>query len=72
MCNPQGIEGQVIVLQAEDLLHTKKLTPDLFMWMQCFALYVVVLAPHQPERVGDLMVYMTIIAKTSKKYKWPS
>lgn len=39
--------------------------------MQCFALYIAVLAAHQPERVGDLMVYM-IIAKASKKYKWLS
>ena len=62
----------MIVVPAKDLLQTKKLIPDLSTWMQCFALYVAVLAPHQPERVGDLMVYMTIIAKASKKYKWPS
>ena len=59
------------MVQAEDL-QTKKLIPELSMWMQCFALYAAVLAPHQPERVGDLMAYMTIIAKASKKYKWSS
>ena len=54
------------MVQAEDLLQTKKLIPDLSMWIQCFTLYAAVLAPHQPERVGDLMAYMTIIAKASK------
>ena len=33
---PQGLEGQVIVVQAEHL-QTKKLIPDLSTWMQCFA-----------------------------------
>ena len=31
---PQGIEGQVIVVQAEDFLQLKKLIPDLPTWMQ--------------------------------------
>ena len=69
---PQSVEGQIIVVQAEDLMQSKKLIPDLPTWLQCFALYVTVAAKHQPERIPDLMAYMNSIAKASKIYKWPA
>ena len=69
---PTGLEGQVVLVQAADLVQPKKLIPDLATWVQCFALYVAVLAPHQPSRVPDLMAYMSCIAKASLKYVWPS
>lgn len=68
----QGLEGQVILVQAQDLLHSKKLIQDLPTWVQCFAVFVAVVAQKQPERVPDLMAYATGIAKASKKFKWPS
>lgn len=68
----QALDGQVLVVQAADLLQTRKLIPDLSVWTQCFALYVAVLAPVQPERVQELMAYQAIIAKASTKYRWPS
>ena len=69
---PAGLEGQVVLIQAADLTQSKKLIPDLATWVQCFALYVAVLAPHQPSRIPDLMAYMSCIAKASLKYVWPS
>ena len=36
------------------------------------SLYVAVLAPHQPERLPELMAYQSLIAKASAKFKWPS
>ena len=68
---PPG-EGQVIVLQAADLVQSRKVIPDFATWSQCFSIYVAVLAPHQPERIPDLMGYQSLIARVSKKYKWPS
>ena len=47
----QSVEGQVIIMQAEDLMQTKKLIPDLPTWLQCFALFVLVAAKHKPERL---------------------
>ena len=44
----QSLEGQVIVVQAADLAQPRRVIPDLATWSQCFALYVAVLAPHQP------------------------
>ena len=69
---PQSLEGQVLVVQAADLLQARKIIPDLATWLQCFALYVATLAPLQPGRVPEMMAYQTIIAKASQKYRWPS
>ena len=62
----------MLVVQAAYLLQSRKVIPDSATWSQCFALYVAILAPAQPERVQDLMAYQAIIAKASSKYRWPS
>ena len=67
----QSFEGQVILVQAEDLLQSRKLIPDLPTWVQCFPIYVAILAQKQPARIPELMAYATTIATASKKYKWP-
>ena len=69
---PQSLEGQVIVVQAADLLQARKIIPDLATWLQCFSLYVATLAPKFPDRIAERMSYQTIIAKTSQRYRWPS
>ena len=68
----QSFEGQVILVQAEDLLQSRKLIPDLPTWVQCFAIYVTVLAQKQPARIPELMAYAATIATASKKYRWPA
>ena len=69
---PQSLEGKVIVIQAADLMATRKIIPDLAVWSQCFSLYVAVLAAHQPRRVTEMTAYQTIISKASQKYRWLS
>ena len=69
---PQAGEGQILVLQAADLAPTRRTIPDLATWLQCFCVYVAVIAERQPERVPELMAYQAIIAKCSIKYRWPS
>ena len=61
------MEGKIIVLQTADLVQTRKMIPDYVTWS-----HVAVLAAHQPERLADLMGYQSLIARVSKKYKWPS
>lgn len=68
----QALEGQVIVVQAADLLQTRKIIPDLATWLQCFSLYVATIATKFPGRVPELMAYQMIIAKASQRYRWPS
>jgi hypothetical protein len=69
---PQSLEGQIIVVQAADLIHTRRIIPDLATWCQCFVLYTATVVTAQPSRLLDLMAYQSLIAKASQKYKWPS
>ena len=68
----QAFDGQIVVVQAADLMQSRRLIPDLATWMQCFGLFTTAVARRKPERVPDLMAYMSVIAKASQKYKWPS
>ena len=67
-----SLEGQVVLLQAADVLRTRRLIPDLATWTQCFAIYTAVLGTKHPTRVQSLLIYMAVVAKLSKKLKWPS
>ena len=67
-----ALEGQVIVVQAADLMQSRRIIPDLATWSQCYAVYVAVLATAQPERLPDLMAYFSLIARASLKYRWLS
>ena len=63
---PQSLEGQVIMVQAAELLQARKIIPDLATWKQCFSL-----CAKYSARLPELMVYWTIIAKASQRYRWP-
>lgn len=69
---PQAVEGQIVVIQAADLMESRKLIPDLATWIQCFSIYTAVITTKEPERVKNLLAYTLLIAKCSLKYKWPS
>ena len=36
---PHAAEGQIVVIQAADLMESRKLIPDLATWIQCFSIY---------------------------------
>ena len=65
-------EGQVVVVQAAELVQARKLIPDFATWSQCFAVYVAVLGQHQPAKLPELLAYGSIIARASRKYRWPA
>ena len=69
---PHAMEGQIVVIQAADLAESRKLIPDLATWIQCFSIYAAVIITKEPERAKNLLAYMSLIAKCSLKYKWPS
>ena len=69
---PNTVEGQIVVVQATDLLETRKLIPDLATWVQCFGIYAAVITSKDPTRMKNMFVYLTLIAKCSQKYRWPS
>ena len=65
--NTQHGDNHLVVVQAADLLQSKRVIPDLATWSQCYALYMAVLLAHQPGRLVDLMGYHALIARCSKK-----
>ena len=41
---------------------------DIFTWLQCFGLYVSVLAPLYPERIAELLAEQSTIVRASQDY----
>ena len=64
------MEGQAVLLDQWDVVRAKRLPPDFQSWVQCFALYMAVVAQVHPH--PDLLAYQCSIAWYSKKYLWPS
>ena len=69
---PNASDGQIVVVQAADLMEHRKLIPDFATWVQCFNIYAVVVISKEPERAKNLLAYMSLIAKCSLKFEWPS
>ena len=65
-------EGHIVVVQAADLVNTRKVIPDLATWVQCFTLYMAIVVKQEPERASSLLAYMAEVARASMKYRWPS
>ena len=40
---PQLLEGQIMVVQAAELMQARKIIPDLATWTQCFTIYAATL-----------------------------
>ena len=56
------MEGHIVLVQTANLTDTKKIIPDLAVWLQCFAIYVAALAP-PADHLQDLIAYQSFIAK---------
>ena len=70
---PPHLEGQVVVVQAEDLAASQKLIPNFETWSHA------VLCPlccsedfTQANLTGGLMAYFYSIATMARKHPWPS
>lgn len=68
----QTLEGQIVVVQAAELMQSRKMIPDLATWVQCFSVFCTVVIAKSPSRLAELMAYQTTIAKASQRYRWPS
>ena len=67
-----GLEGQVVVVQAADLVRLRRIISDLATWLQCYAIYAAVKGTLHPANIQELMAYQAVIARASRKFKWPS
>ena len=62
----------LLVQSAETVGSQRKLIPDLTTWMQCFSIYVTVLATQHPQFIPELLAYSRDIISASRHFKWPS
>lgn len=69
---PKALDGQILVVQAVDLMETRRVIPDLATWVQCFSVYMAVIVDKEPDRAKNLLAYLSTIAKCSQKFRWPS
>ena len=60
---PQAVKGQIVVIQAGDMMESRKLIPDPATWIQCISIYAAVIITKEPERVKNMLAYMSLIAK---------
>ena len=51
------------------LVYRKRPITDVLTWVQCFGVYVGMLAKQFPDVVPELMSYMVAIIKASKDYE---
>ena len=47
----------------------KKRVQDIHVWLQCYAVYVGVIATKSPECIPELMAYMICILRASQEYE---
>ena len=55
-------------MRGEAKVRRSRKVTDIFTWLQCFGTYVSVLAPAYPDRIPELMAYMTMIIRASQDY----
>ena len=69
---PLHLEGQLVIVQADDLAVSRKLIPNFETWSQCFAIYAAARIASDPSKASDLMTYSHSMASMAKKFPWPS
>ena len=62
--------GQLLLVQMEDVASSKKLIPDFPTWAQCFTIFTAVLSAHNPTLLPDLITYLTDTATHAKRFRW--
>ena len=65
-------EGNIIMVNAFDLMQQKKLIPDIGTWVQCFTIFAGVICFQSPGRLPDHLGYLYQITRASQRYKWPA
>lgn len=58
---------RVLSASRREAVYSQKVT-DIFTWLQCSGSFVSVLAPHNPQMITELMVYMSTIIRISQDF----
>ena len=66
---PEQLGPSDIKLSSEKQQGTKKkLISNILEWVQCFSIYVSVIALKEPQRIPDLLCYMNLIIEVHREY----
>ena len=47
--------------------HTRREIPDILSWLQCFGIYISVMASKFPERVPNMLAYQTTLVREARR-----
>ena len=64
---PEFLVGTKEGAKTPSRARAKRRAQDINVWLQCFAMYVGVMAPEYPTRVPKLMGYMVLILRASRE-----
>ncbi len=71
--NPEPDPQKFVILPGLEVARAKKkVVQDINTWIQCYAIYVAVMASKHPEAVPDMMAYMLVIMRAQQEYEEPA
>ena len=60
------------MINSADLYQQRKVSPDLGVWVQWYAIYMGIICSRHPDWLPDLLGYLCQICHASEHYRWPS
>ena len=63
---PTAEEGGLVLVNAADWSHNRRLIPDFSMWVQCYAIWMAIAVQVEPHRHMEYLAYLSEIADTSR------
>ena len=54
---------------AQPSKHKQRTVTTILKWIQCFSIYLAVIAKKQPQRIPDLLAYQTLIIESQLEYQ---
>ena len=71
--NPDPDPLKYVIMSGMEVARAKKKPiTDIFRWIECFTIYVAVLASKYPSVVPELLAYMLVIIKAQREYEEPA
>ncbi len=52
---------------ANGLKPTRREIPDILSWIQCFGVYICVMASKHPQKVPHLLAYQTMLIREARR-----
>ena len=69
---PHHLDGQLLLVQLQDVEDYRRIIPDFPTWIQCFTIYSAALCLQHPQRLPQLLAYQAQMASYAKKFRWPT